>query len=73
MFLIGGRALVGPDWRKPAGPVKLRIPLSVDRESVFGGKAPDTKEQELGPSSKVPKSWLSVEGSDSSKTDRRLA
>ena len=73
MFLVGGRALVGLDWRKPAGPVKLRIPLKDARESVFGGEAPNTKEQELGPLSKVPKFWLSVEGSDASKTDRRLA
>ena len=73
MFLIGGRALVGTYWRKSEGPVKLRIPISLVRESVPGGKAPDTKEQELGPLSKVPKFWLSVEGSDVSKTDRRLA
>lgn len=73
MFLIGGRALVGSDWRKPAEPVKLRIPLSLVRESDCGGKAPWSKEQELGPLSKVPKFWLSVEGSDASKTDRRLA
>ena len=73
MFFIGGRALVGLYWRKPGRPVKLRIPVNIVWESVFGGKAPDTKEQELGPSSKVPKFWLSVEGSDASKTNRRLA
>lgn len=73
MFFSGGRALVGLYWRKPGRPVKLRIPLKQVWESVPGGKAPDTKEQELGPLSKVPKFWLSVEGGDASKTDRRLA
>ncbi len=72
-FFIGGRALVGMYWRKPGRPVKLRIPINIARESDCGGKAPWSKEQELRPSSKVPKSWLSVEGSDASKTDRRLA
>ena len=47
MFPVGGRALVGSDWRKPAEPVKLRIPIGIVWESVPGGKAPDTKEQEL--------------------------
>ena len=47
MFPIGGRALVGTYWRKPEEPVKLRIPIDLVRESVSGGKAPGTKEQEL--------------------------
>ena len=47
MFPVGGRALVGTYWRKPEEPVKLRIPTGIVWESVSGGKAPGTKEQEL--------------------------